>query len=146
MRATHFQTKFGGQPDWISTSQWPVSEAWGNRPMKFIGQIRLDEFLEDVEEMTLAYIFMTQPDDRNDTFYDPDIIFPDSGERHAREVQGSKGEAMPSKYPGKYRIDLHIDDDISVAQNGRIYGFKVFIIGEQDDAWVEKIIKEVERI
>lgn len=76
----HFQTKFGGQPDWISTPQWPVSEAWGNRPMKFIGQIRLDEFLEEVEEMTLAYIFMTQPEDRNDTFYDPDIIFPDSGE------------------------------------------------------------------
>lgn len=41
----HFQTKFGGQPDWISTPQWPVSEAWGKRPMKFIGQVRLDEFL-----------------------------------------------------------------------------------------------------
>ncbi|MBQ7776710.1 MAG: HAD family hydrolase [Lachnospiraceae bacterium] len=74
----------------------------------------------------------------------PDAVV--NGERHAREVQGSKGETMPSKYPGKYRIDLHIDDDVSVAQNGRTYGFKVFIIGEQDDAWVEKIIKEVERI
>lgn len=69
-----------------------------------------------------------------------------NGERHAREVQGNKKEAMPSKFPGKYRIDLHIDDDISVAQNGRTYGFKVFTIGEQDDEWDRKIIQEIERI
>ena len=69
-----------------------------------------------------------------------------NGERHAKEVQGERAEAMPSKYPSKYRIDLHIDDDVSVAQNGRVYGFKVFIVGPQDDNWVEKIIEEVERI
>lgn len=74
----------------------------------------------------------------------PDVVV--NGERHAKEVQGSKEEAMPSKYPGKYRIDLHIDDDVSVAQNGRTYGFKVFIVGEQDDEWDKKIIREVERI
>ena len=62
-----------------------------------------------------------------------------NGERHAREVQADKKEPMPSKFPAKYRIDLHIDDDNSVVQNGRIYGFKVFLIGVQDDQWVEKI-------
>lgn len=66
-----------------------------------------------------------------------------NGEKHAREVQANKREAMPSKYPGKYRIDLHIDDDISVLQNGRIYGFKVFLIGGQDDQWTEKIKQEI---
>lgn len=66
-----------------------------------------------------------------------------NGERHAREVQAGKREAMPSKYPGKYRIDLHIDDDVSVVQNGRTYGFKVFLIGAQDDAWVDKIKQEI---
>lgn len=66
-----------------------------------------------------------------------------NGFRHTAEVQGNKSETMPSKYPPKYRIDLHIDDDISVMQNGRIYGFKVFIIGSQDDAWVDKIMREV---
>ena len=80
VKDTQFQTKFGGQPDWITEPQWPVSEAWGDRPMKFIGQVRLDEIYDDVETMTLAYIFMTQPKDRNDSFYDPDIIFPDGGE------------------------------------------------------------------
>lgn len=69
-----------------------------------------------------------------------------NGERHAKEVQGVRAEAMPSKYPSRYRIDLHIDDDVSVAQNGRVYGFKVFIVGPQDDNWVEKIVEEVERI
>lgn len=69
-----------------------------------------------------------------------------NGERHAREVQRDKGEALPSKYPGKYRIDLHIDDDISVKQNGDTYGFRVHIIGAEDEQWTEKIIKRIEEI
>lgn len=69
-----------------------------------------------------------------------------NGERHAREVQKNSGEALPSKYPGKYRIALHIDDDISVKQNGDTYGFRVLIVGEEDGQWVEKIIKRIEEI
>lgn len=68
-----------------------------------------------------------------------------NGARHAEEVQAGRAEAMPSKYPGRYRIDLHIDDDISVAKNGRTYGFKVFIVGEQDDDWVDKIKNEIDK-
>jgi len=66
-----------------------------------------------------------------------------NGDRHTREVQADKRDAMPSKYPSKYRIDLHVDDDISVVQNGRTYGFKVFLIGAQDDEWTEKIKQEI---
>ena len=69
-----------------------------------------------------------------------------NGARHAKEVQADKREAMPSKFPAKYRIALHIDDDISVLQNGRTYGFKVFLIGGQDDQWTEKIQNEIEKI
>ena len=69
-----------------------------------------------------------------------------NGEKHTKEVQANRAEVMPSKYPSKYRINLHIDDDISVLQNGKIYGFHVFLVGQQDDDWVEKIIKEIERI
>ena len=69
-----------------------------------------------------------------------------NGERHAKEVQANHAEGMPSKYPSKYRIDLHIDDDISVAQNGKTYGFKVFTVGAQDDMWAEKIKQEIEKI
>lgn len=69
-----------------------------------------------------------------------------NGERHAREVQRDNGETLPSKYPGKYRIDLHIDDDISVKQNGDTYGFRVHIIGAEDDMWAEKIINRIEEL
>jgi hypothetical protein len=69
-----------------------------------------------------------------------------NGSRHAQEVQKGHSEGMPSKYPSKYRIDLHIDDDISVAQNGRTYGFKVFTVGCPDDEWANKIIAEIDKI
>ena len=76
----HFITRFGGQPDWITTPQWPVSLAWNKRPLKFIGQVRLNDFFDDLESLTLVYIFMTQPEDKKDPFFDPDIIEPDAGE------------------------------------------------------------------
>ena len=69
-----------------------------------------------------------------------------NGSRHMREVQGDKKEPMPSKLPGRYRISLHIDDDVSVYQNGKTYGFKVFLVGPPDDQWVEKIMEEVHSI
>lgn len=69
-----------------------------------------------------------------------------NAERHMREVQANKTEGMPSKYPSKYHIDLHIDDDTAVAQNGKDYGFHVFIVREQDDEWTEKVKTEIERI
>lgn len=78
--------------------------------------------------------------------YGIDLDFIINGKRHKLEVQGKKAEAMPSKYPTRYRIDLHIDDDVSVKQNGEIYGFKVFLVGNQDDDWNKKILKEIELI
>lgn len=69
-----------------------------------------------------------------------------NGARHQREVQGNKGEPMPSKYPAHYRIDLHIDDDISVLKNGRTYGFKVFLIDYDSPNWEEDIWKEIQHI
>lgn len=69
-----------------------------------------------------------------------------NGSRHMAEVQGNRKEPMPSKYPSKYRISLHVDDDISVLQNGKSYGFKVYLIGPQDDEWVEKVFAEAQRI
>ncbi|MDO5576149.1 MAG: hypothetical protein Q4F84_03650 [Fibrobacter sp.] len=53
---------------------------------------------------------------------------------------------MPSKYPAKYRIDLHIDDERSVAQNGKAYGFRVFLLDTQADDWVEKIQQEIHKL
>lgn len=69
-----------------------------------------------------------------------------NGDRHTAEVQRGKREPMPSKYPSKYKIDLHIDDDISVKQNGDIYGFRVIIVGTNDPEWADRIIKHVKQI
>ncbi len=75
-----YTTRFGGQPDWIGTPQWPVSLTWDNRPLKFIGQIRLNDFNSELKDLILVYIFITQPEDKTDPFFDPDIIYPDEGE------------------------------------------------------------------
>ena len=68
-----------------------------------------------------------------------------NGARHAKEVQAEHSEPMPSKYPAHYRIDLHVDDDKSVLENGQYYGFRVFQIGPPDDEWAEKIIAAVQK-
>ncbi len=69
-----------------------------------------------------------------------------NGERHKKEVQGNKSEPMPSKYPSKYRIALHVDDDISVAENGKTYGFKVYIISGNNPDWVSEIVQYIQKI
>lgn len=61
-------------------------------------------------------------------------------------MQGTKSEPMPSKYPSRYRIDLHIDDDISVAQNGKLYGFNVYVIKRNDPDWHKNIMNEVNKL
>jgi hypothetical protein len=72
-----------------------------------------------------------------------DII---NGKRHADEVQRDHKQILPSKIPSRYGSDLHIDDDISVEQNGQVYGFDVYLINPQDKEWVSKILKEIKRI
>ena len=69
-----------------------------------------------------------------------------NGKRHAEEVQVSKKEIMPSKYPAKYHIDLHVDDEISVYQNGIAYGFRVYLLKENDTEWGDNLKTEISRI
>lgn len=69
-----------------------------------------------------------------------------NGERHLKEVQGSRGETAPSKLPTRYNISLHIDDENSVIANGRSHGFAVFQLDAPDDEWTQKIIAEAEDI
>ena len=51
-------TKFGGQPSWIATPQWPLSRSTG-RPMRFIGQIVLTPHIFGQIPAKMAYLFMT---------------------------------------------------------------------------------------
>lgn len=69
-----------------------------------------------------------------------------NGERHLKEVQGNRKNAVPTKLPSKYRISLHIDDETIVCTAGKIYGFNVYQLNAQDDNWREKIMQRVYEI
>jgi len=69
-----------------------------------------------------------------------------NGERHMKEVQGTRKEIYPSKMPCRYRISLHIDDETVVMTNGKTHGFEVFLLEAQDDEWEAKILERVEQI
>jgi uncharacterized protein YwqG len=70
--AKGLSTKFGGQPDWATEPQWPLSRETGNA-MRFICQIGLSRELFPSSNAKMAYIFMTDEEDGDfvDGTYDP---------------------------------------------------------------------------
>ncbi len=75
-----FITKFGGQPDWVIVENWPMSEGWDDRKMTFIGQLFLKENMIGNHQDMMVYLFMTQPENVDDSFFDPDITEWEGGE------------------------------------------------------------------
>ena len=69
-----------------------------------------------------------------------------NGFRHDKEVQKNRILRLPSKMPNFYQISLHIDDEESVVQNGKAYGFHVLRVSGPDPLWTEKILEEAGRI
>ena len=69
-----------------------------------------------------------------------------NGFRHDKEVQRNRILRLPSKMPNFYQISLHIDDEESVVQNGKAYGFHVLRVSEPDPLWTEKILEEAGRV
>ncbi len=68
-----------------------------------------------------------------------------NAKRH--EAEAARGRKnFPSKYPSVYRIDLHVDDEKSVYENGVAYGFRVYRITNDDAEWADNIRRELERI
>lgn len=50
-----------------------------------------------------------------------------------------------SKFPPEFDIDIHIDDSIGVEMEGMKFGFKTIIISVDDENWVNKILKKIEK-
>ena len=69
-----------------------------------------------------------------------------NGERHLREVQRDSKTTLPQKLPNRYRISLHVDDEMVICSLGRQYGFRAYHLDAQDDDWKEKIIERAEEI
>jgi hypothetical protein len=61
-------------------------------------------------------------------------------DRHDRVV----GRRGPSKYPPAFGIDLHVDDSMGVAEEGRRYGFAVVVITPNDLDWAACVLEAVE--
>jgi hypothetical protein len=55
--------------------------------------------------------------------------------RHDRTI----GRGGPSKDPGRFGIDLHVDDSWGVWVEGRRYGFRVLVVHPDDADWVAKV-------
>jgi len=65
------KTKFGGQPDWITHPEWPISATTGN-PMRFICQIELQKVGYGKKDAKFAYLFMTDEDEYVDGTWEAD--------------------------------------------------------------------------
>lgn len=65
---------------------------------------------------------------------------------HLRIVQGDRNEIMPAKVLSKFNIDLHVDDDATVAQNAVRQGVDVLIVSPDDPDWADKVIAEAKRV
>ena len=67
---THPITKFGGQPTWIASPQWPFSRATGE-PMRFLCQIALDPHIFGEISARMAYLFITDGEAFVENTFDP---------------------------------------------------------------------------
>lgn len=86
-----FITKFGGQPDWVSSPEWPLSRETGE-PMRFICQIKLPNSLFGAVRAEMAYLFMTDEQDNFvDGTYDP------NGGENAVILQPAGSTTIPTK-------------------------------------------------
>ena len=66
--------------------------------------------------------------------------------RHMKEVQRNNKTILPQKMPNRYRISLHVDDEMVICSSGRQYGFHTYHLDAEDDDWKEKIIARANEI
>lgn len=66
--------------------------------------------------------------------------------RHLKEVQRNNKTILPQKMPNRYRISLHVDDEMVICSSGRQYGFHTYHLDAQDDDWKDKIIARANEI
>ncbi|GGH56979.1 hypothetical protein GCM10011379_01160 [Filimonas zeae] len=53
---------------------------------------------------------------------------------------GSIGQKA-SEYPPAFGIDWHVDDAEGVHLEGELFGFRVLIVEEGDENWVERVLQ-----
>ncbi len=72
----------------------------------------------------------------------PELIV--NSQLHASVVsQRSTSGRGPSKHPGLFGGDLHIDDSEGVAMESETYGFRSLIVDPEDSGWCGRILSTV---
>jgi uncharacterized protein YwqG len=107
---TSLQTKFGGQPIWLETPQWP-QDAQG-KPLHFVGQIAIDSnvFLGALGQM--AYLFMSNEEDAES--WDTDsgdnavIVQPGTPRSHVKVDNTSEG---PTLFDKEYEVEGRLKEE-----------------------------------
>lgn len=74
--------------------------------------------------------------------FEPDMIV--NAAIHEAAVSGRFGRGRtPSKHPGLFGIDLHIDDSEGVALEAERFGFRALIIDPESAEWCHTILESV---
>lgn len=47
----------------------------------------------------------------------------------------------PSKHPGLFGIELHVDDSAGVAMEGERHGFRTVVVAPDDAGWTERVLQ-----
>lgn len=106
-------TKFGGQPIWIEEPQWPISKSTG-KPMRFIGQIAIDESLFGVSKARMAYIFYAGGETETwdmDSGDNAVILQPGKTEITNQALKEGPTLSCANKKPCEYYVQLHLHKD-----------------------------------
>ncbi|MDO8177030.1 MAG: DUF1963 domain-containing protein [Undibacterium sp.] len=119
-------TKFGGQPNWLEGSQWPISKVL-NIPMRFICQIELTEDLFHGCSGKMAYVFMTDDEGYVDGTWEPDggenaVIIQPNGKPQANVQNITIGPSLQNyvEIEGRDRlqpIDVELAVNLAVAED-----------------------------
>ena len=121
-------TKFGGQPVWVDDIQWPISRR-GGFPMRFLCQIRLENYMFPSVKARMAYVFMTDDyDNYIDFTWEPDggenaVILQPGGSSivETKEIVDGPSLTKSVKIPGEkylrqkpceFAVELIEEDDI----------------------------------
>jgi uncharacterized protein YwqG len=108
-KAEKGKTKFGGQPDWMTRPEWPISKATG-RPMRFVCQINLQDIGLDNLESRLAYLFMTDDEEYVEGTWEPDggenaiVLQPGDNELKTEIIPNGPSLYEMIEVPGKDRL------------------------------------------
>lgn len=152
------KTKFGGQPDWITEPEWPISKETGN-PMRFICQVDLTEIGYGKQNAKFAYLFMTEEDEYVDGTWEADggenaiILQPGNNEVKTENLEKGptlykmvkklfKKRLVPQSFECEVELtekeeNIEYDNDELDVRN-KFNGEPVFIQGEEypsNDKW-----------